>query len=212
MLTLVPETVEQYARRHSTPMGPVFEALEATTKERTDVPQMQVGPLEGAFLRLLVGAIGAKRVLEVGTFTGYSALAMAEALPEDGEVVTLDVDADAVAIAQEHWSRSPHGKKIVSVIGDARETIIGQKGPFDLVFIDADKESYLVYYEAALARLRPGGLIIVDNTLWGGAVLEPKETSDLAIVAFNEHVRADDRVENVLLTVRDGMMLVRKRP
>jgi caffeoyl-CoA O-methyltransferase len=173
---------------------------------------MLTGPIEGAFLRMLVGLCDARRVLEIGTYTGYSALTMAEGLPEDGELITCDIDPDTSAIAQSFFDRSPHGKKIRLLRGRAIKTVasLPAEPPFDFVFIDADKESYIDYYEAALPRLRPGGLLAADNTLWSGRVLDPKEKSDHAIVAFNNHVARDPRVTQVLLSVRDGVMLVRK--
>jgi caffeoyl-CoA O-methyltransferase len=192
-------------------MDPLFEALREETYASVQSPGMQVGRLEGSFLRLLVRLARARRVLELGTFTGYSALAMAEGLPEDGELITCDVDSGAVAVAQRYWARSPHGHKIHPRLGPALETLQGLEGPFDLVFIDADKGNYLAYYEAVLPLVRQGGLIVADNTLWHGRVLKPTEPSDRAIVAFNDAVARDTRVEKVLLTVRDGMMLAYKR-
>jgi caffeoyl-CoA O-methyltransferase len=210
-LTLVPAPIEEYAQSHSEPTSPLLDALREETYARMRSPQMQVGRMEGAFLRMLVRLARARRVLEVGTFTGYSALCMAEGLPDDGELVTCDVDAEAVAVGQRHWAQSPHGRKIHARLGPALETMATLVGPFDLAFIDADKTNYTRYYEAALPLLRPGGLVVADNTLWSGRVLAPETESDRAIVAFNAHVARDTRVEKVLLTVRDGMMLALKR-
>jgi caffeoyl-CoA O-methyltransferase len=144
-------------------------------------------------------------------FTGYSGLMMAEGLPEDGELITCDVDPKAEAMAKRYFAQSPHGKKIHVRIGPALETIKTLKGPIDMVFIDADKENYSNYYDAVLPLLRKGGLLVADNVLWSGKVLNPKEPTDLAIVAFNDKVARDTRVEKVLLTVRDGMMLAVKK-
>jgi caffeoyl-CoA O-methyltransferase len=210
-LTLVPDAIEKYAQEHTDVPGPLFEELRQITYERMSAPQMQVGRLEGVFLRMLVRMTGARRVLEIGTFTGYSALMMAEGLPEEGELITCDVDPEAEAIARDFFARSPHGKKISLRMGPALETLKTLQGPFDLAFIDADKQNYGHYYDAVLPLLRPGGLLVADNTLWSGRVLEPKSESDQAIVAFNARVAADPRVEKVLLTVRDGMMLALKR-
>jgi caffeoyl-CoA O-methyltransferase len=176
-----------------------------------NAPHMQVGRVEGAFLRLLVKLAQARRVLELGTFTGYSALMMAEGLPDNGELVTCDIDQNAVAMAQEFFSRSPHGKKIHVRMGPALETLKSLQGPFDLAFIDADKMNYSAYYDAVVPLLRSGGLLVADNTLWSGRVLNPADPSDHALVEFNKKVAADPRVEKVLLTVRDGMMLALKR-
>jgi caffeoyl-CoA O-methyltransferase len=170
-----------------------------------------VGRVEGALLRILVGAIGARRVLEIGTFTGFSGLSMAEALPDDGELVTCDIDPKATAMARQFFDRSPHGKKITIALGDALETLKTLSGPFDLVFLDADKERYPDYYEATLPMLRAGGLVVADNTLWSGEVLDPQTASAKAIARFNRRVTTDPRVDNVLLPVRDGIMLARKR-
>lgn len=216
MAFITPEDIEAYAEAHTSPMDSLFDRLQVETRARTELPQMQVGRIEGTFLRLLARLIGARRVLEVGTFTGYSALCMAEGVPEDGEVVTLDVDALAVEIAKEHWAQSPHGGKIRAVLGDATKTIGDVEGPLDMVFIDADKTNYATYYEAVMPKLRTGGLVVADNTLWSGRVLEAATGKDVdadtaAIHAFNRMLLEDDRVEHVLLTVRDGMQLVRKR-
>ncbi len=211
MLTLVPQEIETYAANHSEPVPPLLEELRVETYRDAASPQMQVGRLEGDFLRMLVQLMNAKRVIEFGTFTGYSALMMAEGLPADGELVTLDVDEKTGAMAQRYFDRSPHGRKIRRVLGPALESLKGLSGPFDLAFIDADKENYSAYFDAVLPLLRQGGLVVGDNTLWSGRVLAPKEASDRAICAFNDKVFADPRVEKVLLTVRDGMMLARKR-
>lgn len=166
--------------------------------------------MEGLLLRTLVQVSGARRVLELGTFTGYSALSMATGLPDDGQLITCDVDPEATSMAKRYWARSPHGSKIELRLGPALETLASLDGPFDMVFIDADKESYINYWEACLPKVRPGGIIAVDNVLWYGKVLDPSELSDFAIVAFNEHVLKDERVESVMLTVRDGVTLARK--
>jgi caffeoyl-CoA O-methyltransferase len=174
---------------------------------------MQVGRVEGTLLKLLVGLCGARRVLEIGTFTGFSGLCMAEALPDDGELITCDVDPVATGLARRYFDSSPHGRKITIRLAPALETLRALAGsaPFDLCFIDADKGNYLAYYEAVLPLLRRGGLIVADNMLWSGRVLAPSSVDDHAIVALNAHIVADERVENVLLTVRDGIMLARKR-
>jgi caffeoyl-CoA O-methyltransferase len=210
-MTLVPEAIEAYATEHSEPVAPLFDALREETYSSMNDPQMQVGRLEGDVLRILVKLCGARRALEIGMFTGYSGLMIAEGLPEDGTLVTCDVDPKAEAIARRAFARSPVGRKIEIRIGPALETLKTMKGPLDFVFIDADKENYLAYYEGVLPLLRPGGLIVADNTLWSGRVLAPKSSSDHAIVRFNEVVARDARVDKVVLTVRDGMTLAVKR-
>jgi predicted O-methyltransferase YrrM len=210
-ITLVPSDIEKYAQEHTEVPGPLFEELRQTTYAQMSSAQMQVGRLEGMFLQMLVRMTQARRVLELGTFTGYSALMMAEGLPDDGELITCDVDPIATEMARDFFARSPHGRKISLRMGPALETLKELRGPFDLVFIDADKENYSAYYDAVLPLLRTGGLLVADNTLWSGRVLEPRAPNDHAIVAFNEKVAADPRVQKVLLTVRDGMTLALKR-
>lgn len=211
-MNLLDPALDHYAHEHTTPRGPLFDALRDATYASMKSPHMQVGRVEGALLALLCRLLRARRVLEVGTFTGFSALSMAEALPDDGELITCDVDPEATGIARSFFDRSPHGRKITIRLGQALETIAALPNePFDLAFIDADKEHYADYYEAILPRLRPGGLLVADNTLWSGKVLAPEAETDHAIVRFNDHVNADPRVENVLLSVRDGMMLAYKR-
>lgn len=211
-MIIVPKEIEQYAQDHTSPRPSLFDELRERTYASMDSPHMQVGRVEGALLKLLCSLVGARRVLEVGTFTGYSALCMAEALPDDGELVTCDLDPRAVAVAQSFFDRSPHGRKIQARLGDAMLTI-GALPPeplLDLVFLDADKERYPEYYELLLPRIRAGGLLIADNTLWSGKVLAPSAATDRAIVRFNAIVAEDPRVENVLLSVRDGIMIARK--
>ncbi|MDP9001189.1 MAG: class I SAM-dependent methyltransferase [Myxococcota bacterium] len=210
-MNLVSEPIELYAAAHSDPVPPLLDELREETYATMSFPHMQVGRIEGAFLKLLVRLIGARRVVEIGMFTGYSALSIAEGLPDDGVLVTCDVDPKAEAIARRYFARSPHGKKIDVRMGPALDTIRQLAPPLDFVFIDADKANYARYYDAALPLLRPGGLIVADNALWSGSVLDPKTDDARAIAAFNDKIAADDRVEKVLLTVRDGMLLSRKR-
>ncbi len=212
MLTLVPEEIDNYAASHSTPLPALLEELVAATEEKMGARAMMLsGQLEGTLLQTLVAAIGARRVLEVGMFTGFSALMMAQALPPDGRLTTCEIASDAIDLARSFFQRSEHGSKIEIKEGPALETLKGLEGPFDLVFIDADKRNYIAYYEAALDMLSPAGVIAVDNVLWSGRVLDPQGADDEAIVAFNQHVAQDERVTQVILTVRDGVMLIRRR-
>jgi caffeoyl-CoA O-methyltransferase len=213
MSFIVEPRVEEYAESHSTPDGELFERLAAETREKTTAPQMMVGLLEGRFLGVLVRSLRARRVLEVGTFTGYSSISMALALPTGGRVITSDVNEETTAIARRYAEEAGVADRIDFRLGPALETIEDLDGPFDLVFIDADKENYVDYYEATLPLLADGGLMVVDNTLWSGRVADPNEHDDntRAIRALNDRVLADPRVENVLLTVRDGMNLVWRR-
>ena len=212
MESFINETVEKFAHDHTEPESNLFLRLRDETYRDMNCPQMQVGRIEGRFLKMLVRLTGARRILEIGMFTGYSALMMAEGLPEDGKIITCDVDPKAEAIARRYFSESPYGHKIEIRMGPALETAKTISGPLDMVFIDADKGNYSNYYEAVLPRVRPGGLIVADNVLWSGRVLHPESPDDQAIVAFDNLVQSDPRVENVCLTVRDGMMLAWKKP
>jgi caffeoyl-CoA O-methyltransferase len=212
MISFIDEAVEQFAHDHTKVESDLYVRLRDETYATMKSPQMQVGRIEGRFLKMLVRLTGARRVLEIGMFTGYSALMMAEGLPDDGRLITCDVDPKAEAIARRYFGESPHGHKIEIRMGPALETIKTLSGPVDMVFVDADKTNYSNYYEAVMPLVKPGGLIVADNVLWSGRVLDPESDDDHAIVAFDELVQADPRVENVCLTVRDGMMLAWKRP
>ena len=212
MDAFINEAVEQFAHDHTEPESDLFLRLRDETYRDMNCPQMQVGRIEGRFLKMLVRLTGARRILEIGMFTGYSALMMAEGLPEDGKIITCDVDPKAEAIARRYFAESPNGHKIEIRMGPALETIKTLSGPLDLIFIDADKGNYSNYYEAVFPLVRPGGLIVADNVLWSGRVLHPESPDDHAIVAFDNLVQSDSRVENVCVTVRDGMMLAWKKP
>jgi len=207
----IDSAVEQFAHDHTEAETDLYVRLRDETYRVMQSPQMQVDVIEGRFLQMLVRLSGAKRILELGMFTGYSALVMAEALPDNGHLITCEIDPKAEAIARRYFAESPHGDKITIRMGPALDTMKTLAHPLDLVFIDADKVNYSNYYEACLPLLKFGGLIVADNVLWSGKVLHPKDAEDHAIVAFNHLVQCDPRVENVCLTVRDGMMLARKR-
>ena len=211
MSFIVDEPIEEYAERHTTSPDPLLAELAAETKATMSAPQMLTGPIEGRFLELLVAGTGAKRVLEIGTFTGYSALSMAAAMPEDGRIDTLDIEPKHAEVAQRYFDRSPDGRKIRLHLGPALETIEQLEGEFDFVFIDADKENYDAYLEAVLPRLSEGGLIAIDNTLWSGRVLDPPDETTKLIAALNDKLAGDDRIVAVQLTVRDGVTLIRRR-
>jgi caffeoyl-CoA O-methyltransferase len=202
------EQIEEYAERHTRALSDLHPRLWNETHKKTDNPGMMVGPLEGALLRLLVRLTAAKRVLEIGMFTGYSALAMAEALAEDGQLITCDVNPETTEIARRYFAASTHGHKIEVKLGPARETLKALKGPFDLCFIDADKESYS---DRAVDLVRQGGLIVLDNMLRGGRVLTPRDQDTRTVAALNDRIQKDQRVENVLLPIRDGVMLAYRR-
>ena len=211
MITLVEEDIERYVQAMTQPVDSVFNQLEEETYGNTANPEMQVGKVEGTFLRMMVAITRSERVLELGTFTGYSALMMASALPENGLLFTLEIDEGHLEIARRYFSMVDYGSKIIPIQGDAVESLGGLEGPFDLVFIDADKMNYGLYYEMVLGKVRPGGLIIFDNLLRKGGVVHPKDEVSRATSDLNLKITQDERVENVLLTIRDGIMLVRKK-
>jgi len=209
MSFIVEPRVEDYAEAHTSPDGELFERLAAETHEKTTAPQMMVGRIEGRFLGTLVRSLRARRVLELGTFTGYSSISMALAMPPGGRVITCDVNEETTAIARRYAEEAGVADRIDYKLGPALETIAGLDGPFDLVFIDADKPNYVNYFDATVPLLAEGGLMIVDNTLWSGKVVEDDDDENTrAIRELNDRVLADARVENVLLSVRDGMNLV----
>ena len=205
-MDIINPRVEDYLERLTTPHDPLLAELSERTAEELGSPQMLTGPVAGRLLEFLVWAAQPQRVLEIGTFSGHSALAMAAALPEGGRIDACELDPDRAAFAQSWFDRSPHGSKITLHVGPALETIADLEGDFDLVFIDADKPGYVDYYEAVVPRLAPHGLIVADNTLASGRVVD----GDPPIARFNEHVAADPRTVQVLLSVRDGMTLIRR--
>lgn len=211
MIRFIDVAVEQFAQDHTEPETDLHARLGEETYRSMQSPEMLVGLIEGRFLQMLVRLTGARTILELGMFTGYSSLMMAEALPDDGRLITCEVDPKAESIARKYFDQSPHGHKITIRMGPALDTIKTLSGPLDLVFIDADKVNYSNYYEACFPLVKPGGLIIGDNVLWSGKVLDPRDDDTRSIVAFNRLVKSDPRVENVCLTVRDGMMLAWKR-
>jgi len=209
-MDFIDEKIEEYAFDHTSYEGDLLKQLEEETYEKLDIPQMTTGRVEARLLKMLARLAGAKRILEIGTFAGYSALSMAEALPEEGELVTCEMDPEAIFVAKKYFRMSPHGKKITLMEGPALDSLKKVSGLFDMAFIDADKENYSNYYEAIFPLIRPGGLMAIDNVLWSGRVLDPKDNSDKAIHKLNEKVIRDNRVESVLLTVRDGLNCIIK--
>lgn len=213
MENIVPQAIERYCAVHTNAASPLLRELEDYTRAHCQDAQMLTGPVEGALLQLLIQVSGARCVLEIGTFTGYSALTMAEALADEGRIITCEVKPEHARIAQSFFDRSPHGAKIEIRQGPALATIgaLAPEEQFDFAFLDADKENYVNYYDALVPLLHRGGLLVADNTLWSGRVLDPKEKNDRAIAAFNERVASDARVSRVLLSVRDGVTVARKR-
>jgi caffeoyl-CoA O-methyltransferase len=208
-MDIIDPRIEEYVERMSSPHEPLLAELSEETRASLGHEAMLTGPVAGRLLEMLVWIGRPQRVLEIGTFSGHSALAMAAALPDGGRIDTLELDSERAAVAQRYFDRSPHGDRITLHLGPALETIAHLDGSFDLVFLDADKEGYVDYYEAVFPRLSERGLIVADNTLWSGSVVEPG--NDGPITRFNEHVRADGRAVSVILSVRDGMTLIRRR-
>lgn len=206
---IVEPRVERYAEEHSDREPEHLREVARATREVSDQSGMMIGRLEGRVLRMLARLVRAERILEIGTFTGYSALSMAEALPPSGRIVTCELDPERAAMARRHIEQAGYADMIEVRVGPALETLHTLSGPFDLVFIDADKPGYIEYYEAALPLLAPGGLMVADNVLWSGRVVEGDTGRDTeAITAFNDHVADDPRVERVILPLRDGVSLI----
>jgi caffeoyl-CoA O-methyltransferase len=210
MKSLVLPDIEAYAQAHSVEESAVCRIIREETYRTMDCPQMVVGPLEGAFLKIMALTVRAKHILEIGTFTGYSALCFAECLPEGGQVITCDIDPDSTALAKRCWDKSPHGSKIDLRLAPALETMSRLSGPFDLIFIDADKANYVNYYRKALELLSPRGVILIDNVLWNGDVLKnpPPDSNTAVIQELNRMVHADPHVSAVLLPIRDGIFVI----
>jgi caffeoyl-CoA O-methyltransferase len=211
MTDITDPVLEKYAEAHTTAPADHLVALAEETRATLGAPQMMVGALEGRFLEMLVYALRPKWVLEIGTFSGYSSISMAPGLPPGGRITTCELSPVHASAARAHIARSPYAEMIEVLDGPALDTVGKLEGPFDFVFIDADKTNYLAYYEAVLPKLSPGGLIAADNTLWSGRVVDEADQSDdtRAIRAFNEAVVGDPRVVCVQLTVRDGVTLIR---
>jgi caffeoyl-CoA O-methyltransferase len=205
--------IEVYAAAHTSAEPPLLVELAEATRKFSAMSEMMVGRLEGRFLKMLVAASRARRVLEVGTFTGYSALSMAEALPADGELITCELNESHAEMARSFIARSPYQDRIRVVMGRGIDTMAGLEGPFDFIFIDADKPSYRAYYERALELVAPDGLIAIDNMLWSGRPLDESDQSEstVSIRELNDYIAADPRVECVLVPIRDGVMLIHKR-
>lgn len=205
------QAVEEYALAHTTEDSPIVQELIQASEEDLEFTDMLSGRQVGRLLAILIKISRAKRVLEVGTFTGYSALTMAEALPTGGELFTCEYNQRYEDIARTFFEKSEVGSKVSLLMGKALETIPTIDGNFDLVFMDADKINYPNYYEMILPRLNSGGLMVIDNVLWGGDVLNPESDKAQAIDQLSKTIQADDSVEQVMVTVRDGVTIVRKK-
>ncbi len=212
-MDIVDPPLEEYAAAHATPPEPLLAELAEETRATLELPQMLTGTIEGRFLELLVHGMQARRVLELGTFSGYGTLSMAAGLPSGGRIDSCEISEKHAAVARRYIERAGYADRVTVHLGPALDTVRALEGDFDFVFIDADKENYVAYYEEVLPRLSPTGLIAADNTLWSGRVIDDSddEESTRAIRTFNEHVAADTRVVSVMLTVRDGVTLIRRR-
>jgi len=212
MEILIQTEIQTYAENFTSGENEILRSLRQKTFGERDDKSMLSGFYQGRLLATLSKIIQPKRILEVGTYMGYSALCLAEGLPDDGKIITLDVDEETNAIAKEFWAQTTFYSKIESFLGDATKIIPMLDETFDLVFIDADKPNYANYYDLVFPKLAIGSVILADNVLWSGRVLnaENDDANTKALHAFNQKVQADERVSNILLTVRDGLMMVRK--
>ncbi|MFD2573800.1 O-methyltransferase [Spirosoma soli] len=213
-MDFLPADITAYAEAHTSPETELLHRLNRNTRAKIMAPRMLSGHLQGRFLSLISWMIRPRRVLEIGTYTGYSALCLAEGLAADGKLITIDHNEELEDFARSYWRQSPLNDKIELRIGLAADIIPTLDETFDLVFIDADKRNNILYFDLVIDKLRPGGFILADNVLWSGKVVEPVKSADqdtAAVLAFNEKVQNEPRVENVLLPVRDGIMMMRKR-
>ncbi|RYC68097.1 MULTISPECIES: O-methyltransferase [Spirosoma] len=212
-MDFLPAALTDYAEAHTSPESDLLRRLNRNTRAHVMAPRMLSGHLQGRLLAMISWMIRPRRVLEIGTYTGYSALCLAEGLTDDGLLITIDQNEELEAFARSYWQQSPLNDRIDLRIGLAAEVIPTLTDTFDLVFIDADKRSLPLYFELVIDKLRPGGFMLADNVLWSGKVIEPLKPSDedtRSVLTFNQLVQDDPRVENVLLPIRDGIMMARK--
>ncbi|MCK8490585.1 O-methyltransferase [Spirosoma sp. RP8] len=213
-MDFLPSDLTAYAEAHTSPESDLLRQLNRNTRAHVMAPRMLSGHVQGRFLSMISWMIRPRRILEIGTYTGYSALCLAEGLTDDGKLITIDHNEELEDFARSYWQQSPLSAKIDFYLGQASAIIPTLDETFDLVFIDADKRNNALYFDLIIDKLRPGGFILADNVLWSGKVVEPIKLSDRdtpLVLAFNQKVQDDPRVENVLLPVRDGIMLIRKR-
>lgn len=212
MPSLLPISLDEYIEAHTSDEGEVLKQLDRHTNRDVLLPQMLSGKVQGRFLSIISRLMRPRRILEIGTFTGYSAICLAEGLQDDGELITIDVNEELEAILKAHFEASGFGDKIKWMTGDAASILPGLWGPFDIVFIDADKINYGLYFDLIADKVRPGGLIMADNVLWSGKILDKKPDKDTAALqAFNDKIQNDTRVDQVILSIRDGITLMYKK-
>lgn len=202
--------VKTYCERHTSPEAQILNELNRETHVNILNPRMLTGHVMGSFLRMVSEMIKPRRILEIGTYTGYSAICLASGLSDDGLLYTIEINRELEDVINRYIEKSGLVKKIIPHFGDACDIIPLLNEKFDLVFIDADKEQYPEYYQIVIEKVQPGGFILVDNALWDGKVLNPEDSETKTIAEFNQFIQNDDRVDNVLLSVRDGVMMIRK--
>lgn len=210
----MPQSSDRYIAAHSTEPSEALEWLERQTHIRTNYPRMMSGSVQGQLLKMLVEISGASRALEIGSFTGYSAICIASGLPEDGHLDSLEINDELEDLMREGWERAGLSDRISLHIGDAVDTLKGLEGPYDFVFIDANKRQYCEYYELVMPLVREGGLIVADDVLWDGKVYAdplPEDAQTVSLLKFNDMVKQDRRVEAVMLPLRDGLTIIRKK-
>lgn len=212
IMNFFPESLDRYVEEHTETAGFVLQALQRETYARIYMPQMISGNVQGRFLSMISKLVKPQNILDIGTFTGYSAICLSEGLADEGMLYTIDNNEELQEMAERYFHKAGVNKKIKYMIGNAVEIIPQLHVQFDLVFIDADKENYSNYYDLVFEKLKPGGIILADNVLWSGKVLDEKKDAETkALLDFSNKVQQDSRVENVLLTIRDGLMLIRKK-
>ena len=213
MSDIVNNKIEDYIRKNSSKEPEILKDLNKETYLKVLNPRMLSGHLQGRFLSIITKLIKPKKILEIGTYTGYSAICMAEGLIENGIIHTIDINEELVSIQNKYFAKSKCNNSIIQHVGDARNIIKSINEKFDLVFLDADKENYIEYYELVIEKVRKGGLIIADNVLWTGKVVEPEKDDDELtqyLIDFNKMINEDDRVENIILPLRDGLNIILK--
>lgn len=211
-MNFFPEELERYAEAHTKAENEVLRQLSRETHAKVLMPQMLSGHLQGQFLRMVSLLIKPRYILEIGTFTGYSAICMSEGLQEGGTLITLDVNEELREITERYFEKAQISDRVDFRMGHAADIIPTLQVTFDLIFIDADKQQYGLYYDLVIDKLRPGGVILADNVLWSGKVVEDDQSAEtLALKAFNDKVQKDERVDNIMLTIRDGLMMIRKK-
>src|SRR5690606_157093 len=210
-MDIIKEELQEYAERHTSPESPLLAKINRDTHANVPMPRMLSGHLQGRFLAMISHMIRPRTILEIGTFTGYSALCFAEGMAEDGKLITIDKNEELEDRVRAHFEAAGMSQRIDYRIGDATQIIPTLDMMFDLIFIDADKENYSNYYDMVVDKLNLKGIILADNVLWSGKVLDEKPDKDTrSIIAFHKKVTEDPRVENVLLPIRDGIMMIRK--